>query len=180
MKGEALMSYYLPNPIILPDHQDDFSDPKFPQWKPLTGKMPDNNGHNVIYTFNGNSQFVHFTTFLDQNKPSNNTLSYPVRAPAYLSLHAYKFIWSKSRIDFFIDNCFICSFACNIPTDLAQPTINHWPTNNPSWGGFFPRDVGAVPFVPVGTLNSYMYVTSFKYWKDLQETRVQSFYQSKL
>jgi hypothetical protein len=63
----------------------------------------------------------------------------------------YKFVWTSSKIDFFVNDSLIASHTKNIPTQSAYPMINHWGTNDLDWGG--PATEGV----------RYMWVKSFKY-----------------
>jgi endo-1,3-1,4-beta-glycanase ExoK len=67
--------------------------------------------------------------------------------------HKYKFVWSASKIVFYIDGVQVSTHTMNIPSAPAYVMINHWGTNSTSFGGL------ATPGV-----ERYMYVSSFKFW----------------
>jgi len=68
--------------------------------------------------------------------------------------HRYKFVWSASSIEFYIDGVLTSKCTSNIPTVAAAIDINFYGTNNTKWGGL----------ATVG-VTRYMYVKSVKFWK---------------
>ncbi len=70
--------------------------------------------------------------------------------------HSYGFVWTRKKIDFFIDGNIVCSFSAEEGSPVKSGTgsihINTW-TGNPGWGGGPPaRD-------------SWMTVERISYWK---------------
>ena len=45
---------------------------------------------------------------------------------------AYKFVWTKSDIKFYVDNNLVKTHTTNVPTASAYVIVNHWGTNNPT------------------------------------------------
>jgi beta-glucanase (GH16 family) len=66
--------------------------------------------------------------------------------------HLYKFIWTKDKITFYIDNEY-SSVCKSVPTAKAAIDLNFYGTNSSNWGGL------ATP----GVIR-YMYVNSVKIW----------------
>lgn len=67
--------------------------------------------------------------------------------------HKYRFVWSASKIVFYVDGLKVSTHTLNIPSAAAYVMINHWGTNSTGFGGL------ATPGV-----ERYMYVSSFKFW----------------
>jgi endo-1,3-1,4-beta-glycanase ExoK len=66
--------------------------------------------------------------------------------------HTYSFVWTKSKIAYYIDGKFVVNHTTNVPSAPAYFMINHWGTNSTGWGGT------ATPGV-----TRDMYVTSASY-----------------
>lgn len=47
----------------------------------------------------------------------------------------YKFVWSSSRVDFYVDGILRKSHTIVVPQESAPAMINHWGTNSPYFGG---------------------------------------------
>jgi endo-1,3-1,4-beta-glycanase ExoK len=66
--------------------------------------------------------------------------------------HEYKFVWSRAKIDFYVDGKLVSTHTEHIPSAPAAALINLWGTNARSFGGI------ATPGVP-----RYLYVSKFSY-----------------
>ncbi len=70
--------------------------------------------------------------------------------------HSYGFVWTRRRIDFFIDGNIVCSFSAEdgspVKSGAGSIHINTW-TGNPGWGGGPPAS------------DSWMTVERVSYWK---------------
>ncbi len=79
------------------------------------------------------------------------TFSVPMADVAATVKH-YKFVWSRSRVRFYVDNVLAAESRNNVPSAPAHFMINHWGTNSPWFGG-------------TATLDStrYFYIDSVKY-----------------
>lgn len=67
--------------------------------------------------------------------------------------HLYKFIWTKDKITFYIDNKYSAVCKSNIPTAKAAIDLNFYGTNSVNWGGLATLGV-----------TRYMYVNDVKVW----------------
>jgi beta-glucanase (GH16 family) len=67
--------------------------------------------------------------------------------------HRYKFVWSATSIQFYIDGVLKSTCTSGIPTVAAVIDINFYGTNDTQWGGL----------ATVG-VTRYMYVKSVKFW----------------
>lgn len=47
----------------------------------------------------------------------------------------YKFIWTKSRISYYVDDVLQAVHTTNVPTNSANFMFSHWGSNSPYWGG---------------------------------------------
>ncbi len=68
------------------------------------------------------------------------------------AFHTYRFIWSESKISYYIDGAWQADHTSNVPSAPAYFMINHWGTDSPYWGGT--ATVGPV---------RYMYVSHASY-----------------
>lgn len=67
--------------------------------------------------------------------------------------HQYKFVWSASSIDFYIDGILTSKCTSGIPSAAAVIDINFYGTNSTKWGGL----------ATVG-VTRYMYIKSVRFW----------------
>jgi beta-glucanase (GH16 family) len=73
-------------------------------------------------------------------------------ADADSSFHEYKYVWSATKIEFYVDGTLVSIHTEHIPSAPAAVLINLWGTNSPLFGGV------ATHGVP-----RYSYVSSFSY-----------------
>ena len=55
--------------------------------------------------------------------------------PIYDSFKTYKFVWTKNKIDFFVDGVPLATHTVNVPKASAHTMLNHWGTDNPDGFG---------------------------------------------
>lgn len=67
--------------------------------------------------------------------------------------HTYKFVWSATSVEFYIDGVLKSTCTSGIPSVAAVIDINFYGTNSKGWGGL----------ATVG-VTRYMYVKSAKFW----------------
>jgi beta-glucanase (GH16 family) len=67
--------------------------------------------------------------------------------------HRYKFVWSATSIQFYVDGALKSTCTSGIPTVAAVIDVNFYGTNDTQWGGL----------ATVG-VTRYMYVKSVKFW----------------
>lgn len=73
-------------------------------------------------------------------------------ADADHGFHEYKFVWSPTRIDFYVDGTLVSTHTEHIPSAPAAVLINLWGTNAKAFGG-----------VATSGATTYLYVSSFSY-----------------
>ena len=69
--------------------------------------------------------------------PTGNDVT-SVAVPAFglnTEFRTYKFVWSKNRINFYINNVMQATITTDVPRAPAHFMINHWGTNSPYFGG---------------------------------------------
>jgi len=66
--------------------------------------------------------------------------------------HSYKCVWTKSSIQFYVDNVLVSTHTGVVPTTPAYAMINHWGTNSTGWGGLATTNI-----------TRYMFVRSFSF-----------------
>jgi len=91
---------------------------------------------------------VYYTTWIGPT--TNQSTSSPVPGIEE-GFHTYKFIWSKDKIDFYVDNVLQQSHTQLVPTIPAPIFLNHWGTGDPAWGGL--ATPGADRFVYVKSVS---------------------------
>jgi endo-1,3-1,4-beta-glycanase ExoK len=79
------------------------------------------------------------------------TTSAPV-AGADRGFHEYKFVWSRNKIDFFVDGALLSTHTEHVPSAPAAVLINLWGTNSRTFGG-----------IATDGATSYLYVKSFSF-----------------
>jgi beta-glucanase (GH16 family) len=79
------------------------------------------------------------------------TTSAPV-AGADSGFHEYKFVWSRNKIDFFVDGALVSTHTEHVPSAPAAVLINLWGTNSRTFGG-----------IATDGATSYLYVKSFSF-----------------
>ena len=78
-----------------------------------------------------NRRLTYSTVLADPNVASSPLPDIAAR------FHAYKFVWTKSDIKFYVDNNVLKTHTANVPTASAYVIVNHWGTNNPNgFGGW--------------------------------------------
>lgn len=55
--------------------------------------------------------------------------------PTYAEFKAYKFVWTKNYIDFYVNGSLLATHTTYVPTASAYVLMNHWGTNNPDGFG---------------------------------------------
>lgn len=70
----------------------------------------------------------------------------------YKDFHTYKIVWAPAAIQFFVDESLIATHKNVVPKAAASFLLNHWGTNDSSWGGM------ATPNV-----DRYVYIKSFTF-----------------
>jgi endo-1,3-1,4-beta-glycanase ExoK len=73
-------------------------------------------------------------------------------ADADHGFHEYEFVWSPTRIDFYVDGTLVSTHTEHIPSAPAAVLINLWGTNAKAFGG-----------VATSGATTYLYVSSFSY-----------------
>jgi beta-glucanase (GH16 family) len=68
------------------------------------------------------------------------------------TFHEYKFMWSPTKIKFYVDGAVVSAHTQNIPSTPAAALINIWGTNSSSFGG-----------IATDGISRYLYVSSFSY-----------------
>jgi endo-1,3-1,4-beta-glycanase ExoK len=66
---------------------------------------------------------------------SNETATFAVEPDAPTTFHTYTFVWTSTKISYYIDGTLTSEHTTNIPTAPAYFMINHWGTNSLAWGG---------------------------------------------
>jgi beta-glucanase (GH16 family) len=92
---------------------------------------------------------LEMTNFSTVSKSQSTTT--PVAA-ADSSFHEYKYVWSATKIEFYVDGTLVSTHTEHIPTAPAAVLINLWGTNSTSFGG-----------VATDGVTRYLYVSSFAY-----------------
>jgi endo-1,3-1,4-beta-glycanase ExoK len=92
---------------------------------------------------------LEMTNYSSVSKSQSTTA--PV-AGADSAFHEYKYIWSASKIEFYVDGTLVSTHAEHIPSAPAAVLINLWGTNSPLFGGVATHEV-----------TRYAYVSSFSY-----------------
>ena len=83
---------------------------------------------------------------------SNSQTSSTTVPAADSSFHEYKFVWSATKIEFYVDGALVSTHTQHIPSAPAAALINLWGTNSKSFGG-----------VATSGVTRYLYVSSFSY-----------------
>jgi beta-glucanase (GH16 family) len=83
---------------------------------------------------------------------ANNQTTSTTVPDAESRFHEYKFIWSGSKIEFYVDGVLVSTHAEHIPSAPAAALINLWGTNSRSFGGMATDGV-----------TRYLYVSKFSY-----------------
>ena len=92
---------------------------------------------------------LEMTNYSSVSKSQSTTA--PV-AGADSAFHEYKYIWSASKIEFYVDGTLVSTHTEHIPSAPAAVLINLWGTNSPLFGGVATHEV-----------TRYAYVSSFSY-----------------
>ena len=92
---------------------------------------------------------LEMTNFATVSKSQSTSTTVP---GADSNFHEYKFVWSRGRIEFYVDGTLVSTHTENIPSAPAAAMINLWGTNSTSFGG-----------AAIGGVTRYLYVSSFSY-----------------
>jgi endo-1,3-1,4-beta-glycanase ExoK len=92
-------------------------------------------------------EMTNFSTV--SNSPSTTT---PVPG-AESAFHEYKYVWSASKIEFYVDGKLVSTHSEHIPSTPAAVLINLWGTNSSKFGG-----------VATNGVARFLYVSSFSYY----------------
>ena len=111
----------------------------------------------IDFEFQGQTPgYIYLVNWLNtkpQRDPtSRNETSTPYAFNPLDGQHTYQFVWTKGRIDYYVDGILGATHTTNVPTAPAYFIMNHWGTNSTNWGGM------ASPGV-----TRYMYVTYASY-----------------
>lgn len=93
---------------------------------------------------------LEMTNYSTVSKSQSSTTPVP---GAESNFHEYKYVWSASQIDFYVDGKLVSTHTQHIPSAPAAVLINLWGTNSTEFGGVATN--GAVRF---------LYVKSFSYF----------------
>lgn len=94
-------------------------------------------------------QRVEFTNWLGST--NNQWTPVDVTYQPHQGFHLYKFIWSASSIEFYIDGALQCTHTVYVPSTSARIIINLWGTNSTDFGG------------TATSATRYMYINSVKF-----------------
>jgi beta-glucanase (GH16 family) len=110
----------------------------------------DNSQTEIDFEYEG--QFPSMLEMTNYSGVSNSQTSSTTVPGADSSFHAYKFVWSAAKIEFYVDGTLVSTHTQHIPSAPAAALINLWGTNSKSFGG-----------VATSGVTRYLYVSSFSY-----------------
>ncbi len=76
------------------------------------------------------------TLFMTDWHGINNSTT--VSVPLYgisSDFHTYKFVWTRGKITYYVDDVVQATVTTNVPTAPAYFMISHWGSNSTNWGG---------------------------------------------
>lgn len=94
------------------------------------------------------------TTWTSDTSPNEHTEFGPAVAGEFphTGFHTYKWVWAPGKIEFWRDGVLLSTHTKVVPTQASPVIINHWGTNQATWGGV------ATPGV-----ERYMWIKSFSF-----------------
>ena len=104
----------------------------------------------IDFEYQGQSpSTLEMTNFSTVSQSQSTTTQVP---GAESNFHEYKYVWSASKIDFFVDGKLVSTHTQHVPSAPAAVLINLWGTNSSKFGG-----------VATNGVARFLYVSSFSY-----------------
>jgi endo-1,3-1,4-beta-glycanase ExoK len=89
----------------------------------------------IDFEVEGNSRYNLIQVTNWKTTAAQQSTQIPMNPTPEKGFHKYRWIWSSTKIDFYVDGLLVATHTQNIPVTPAYMMFNHWGTTGPNWGG---------------------------------------------